>query len=138
MLLLQNPSTLNREESWLREAYANIVSNLLEYATDPSSNIDPFASKFIGLEAVENNKEEYRAFMEVTSYFWSSKGGETSAPCRRVPTRGRFPVHTWYLLNYYFRTFVRFLFRAGRYRLPSRDACINRTNMYYTNMYILK
>lgn len=75
MLLLQNPSTLSREESWLREAYANIVSNLLEYATDPSSNIDPFASNFMGLEAVEKNKEEYRAFMEVTSYFWSSKGG---------------------------------------------------------------
>ncbi|MEM3160408.1 MAG: hypothetical protein QXJ74_06465 [Nitrososphaera sp.] len=75
MLLLQNPSTLNREETWLREAYANIVSNLLEYATDPSSNIDPFAAKFMGIEAVENNKEEYRAFMEVTSYFWGSKGG---------------------------------------------------------------
>jgi hypothetical protein len=75
MLLLQNPSTLNREETWLREAYANIVSNLLEYATDPSSNIDPFAAKFMGIEAVENNREEYRAFMEVTSYFWGSKGG---------------------------------------------------------------
>ena len=75
MLLLQNPSILNREESWLREAYANIVSNLLEYATEPSSNIDPFAAKFMGLESVENNKEEYRAFMEVTSYFWGSKGG---------------------------------------------------------------
>jgi hypothetical protein len=75
MLLLQNPSTLNREESWLREAYANIVSNLLEYATDPSSNIDPFAGKFMGLESVEDNKHRYRAFMEVTSYFWGSKGG---------------------------------------------------------------
>jgi len=75
MLLLQNPSTLSREEFWLREAYTNIVSNLLKYATDPSSNIDPFAAKFMGLEAIENNKDEYRAFMEVTSYFWGSKGG---------------------------------------------------------------
>lgn len=75
MLLLQDPYTLNREEAWLREAYANIVSNLLEYATDPSSNIDPFAGKFMGLEAVEENKFYYRAFMEVTSYFWGSKGG---------------------------------------------------------------
>ncbi|HZD36259.1 MAG TPA: hypothetical protein VE130_13745 [Nitrososphaeraceae archaeon] len=75
MLLLQNPSTLNREETWLREAYSNIVSNLLKYAIDPSSNIDPFAVKFMGIEAIENNKEEYRAFMEVSSYFWGSKGG---------------------------------------------------------------
>ena len=69
MLLLQNLSTLNREEIWLRSAYANIVSNLLEYAKDPSSNIDPFAAKFMGIDTVENSMEEYRAFMEVTSYF---------------------------------------------------------------------
>jgi hypothetical protein len=75
MLLLQNPSSLNREESWLREAYANIISNLLEYTIDPSSNIDPFAANFMGLGTVESNKEEFRAFMEVTSYFWGSKGG---------------------------------------------------------------
>ena len=29
----------------------------------------------MGIEVVENNREEYRAFMEVTSYFWGSKGG---------------------------------------------------------------
>lgn len=75
MLLLQNLSTLNREEIWLRAAYSNIVSNLVEYAIDPSTNIDPFAAKYMGIEGVENNKEEYRAFMEVTSYFWGSKGG---------------------------------------------------------------
>lgn len=73
MLLLQNPTTLSREESWLREAYANIVSNLMTFATNPSSTFDPFSAKFMGLEAAENNK--YRAFMEVTSYFWGSKGG---------------------------------------------------------------
>lgn len=73
MLLLQNPTTLSREESWLREAYSNIVSNLMTFATNPSSTFDPFSAKFMGLEATENNK--YRAFMEVTSYFWGSKGG---------------------------------------------------------------
>jgi hypothetical protein len=75
MLLLQNLSTLNREEIWLRGAYVNIVSNLLKYAKDRSSNIDPFAAKFLGIDAVENSMEEYRAFMEVTSYIWASKGG---------------------------------------------------------------
>jgi hypothetical protein len=44
ILLLQKLSTLNREEIWLRGAYANIVSNLLKYAKDTSSNIDPFAA----------------------------------------------------------------------------------------------
>jgi hypothetical protein len=76
MLLLQKPSTLNREETWLRKAYFNIVSNLLKYAVDPSSNIDPFHAKFMGIEAIENNKEEYRAIMEVTSYFWRSTDGK--------------------------------------------------------------
>lgn len=75
MLRLQKLSTLNREEIWLRSAYVNIVSNLLEYAKDPSSNIDPFAAKFMGIDTIENSMEEYRAFMEVTSYFWGSKGG---------------------------------------------------------------
>jgi hypothetical protein len=75
MLLLQDPSSLSREELWLREAYATIVSNLMRFATDPSSTFDPFSSKFMGLEAVESNKHEFRAFMEVTSYFWGSKGG---------------------------------------------------------------
>ena len=29
----------------------------------------------MGIDAIENSMEEYRAFMEVTSYFWGSKGG---------------------------------------------------------------
>lgn len=75
MLLLQQASTLTKEESWLREAYANIVSNLVDVAIDPSSRFDPLSAKFMGLDSVQDNKEEYQAFMEVTSYFWGSKGG---------------------------------------------------------------
>ena len=74
-MLLQNIYTLNIEETWLRAAYVNIVASLLKYARDPSSNIDPFTARFMGIDAVENSMEEYRAFLEVTSYFWASKGG---------------------------------------------------------------
>jgi hypothetical protein len=75
MLLLQNPSTLGKEESWLREAYANIVLNLMQFAISAPSMFDPFSSKYYGLESVLYNKYEYQAFLEVTSYFWASKGG---------------------------------------------------------------
>ncbi len=75
MLLLQAPASLTEEETWLRNAYRNIVLNLAEFAINPSATIDPFSSKFMGLESIERNKYEYRAFMEVTSYFWGSKGG---------------------------------------------------------------
>lgn len=75
MLLLQNPSTLAKEESWLRTAYANIVLNLMQFAISAPSMFDPFSSKYYGLESVQYNKHEYQAFLEVTSYFWASKGG---------------------------------------------------------------
>lgn len=75
MLLLQNPSSLTKEESWLRDAYSNIVSNLVDVTIDPSPRFDPLSAKFMGLDSVQYNKNEYQAFMEVTSYFWGSKGG---------------------------------------------------------------
>jgi hypothetical protein len=75
MLLLQSPSSLTKEESWLRKAYLNIVKNLVQFAIDPSATFDPFSAKFMGLDSIERNKHQYRAFMEVTSYFWGSKGG---------------------------------------------------------------
>jgi hypothetical protein len=75
MLLLQDSSTLGKEESWLREAYANIVLNLMQFAISVPSMFDPFSSKYYGLESVQYNKHEYHAFLEVTSYFWASKGG---------------------------------------------------------------
>ncbi|MCI0558123.1 MAG: hypothetical protein MN733_06480, partial [Nitrososphaera sp.] len=75
MLLLQSPSLLTIEETWLRKAYLNIVTKLAEFAVNPSESFDPFSAKFMGLDSIELNKYEYRAFMEVTSYFWGSKGG---------------------------------------------------------------
>jgi hypothetical protein len=76
LLLLQNPSTLNSEETWLRKAYSNIVSNLLGYAIDPSSSIDPFAAKFMGIEAVEDNNEEYEPSWRLPHTFGVQKEEE--------------------------------------------------------------
>jgi hypothetical protein len=75
MLLLQKPSTLSKEKSWLRQAYANIVLNLTQFAISAPSIFDPFSAKYYGLESVQYNKHEYQAFLEITSYFWASKGG---------------------------------------------------------------
>ncbi|HEY8139788.1 MAG TPA: hypothetical protein VIE86_01755, partial [Nitrososphaera sp.] len=69
---MQAPSSLTEEETWLRKAYQNIVLNLLEFAISPSTSFDPFSAKFMGLDSIEQKKYEYRAFMEVTSYFWGS------------------------------------------------------------------
>jgi hypothetical protein len=75
MLLLQSVSSLSKEELWLRNAYRNIVKKLADYAINPSESFDPFSAKFMGLDSIERRKHDYRAFMEVTSYFWGSKGG---------------------------------------------------------------
>jgi hypothetical protein len=78
MLTLQKDSVLSEEEIWLKNAYANIVLNLVKAALTielGSSEFDPFISKFMGMDTVKYNKYRYRAFLEVTSYFWASKGG---------------------------------------------------------------
>lgn len=75
MLLLQDPKTLSEEESWLRNAYANIVSKLVTLALNPSSKIDDFSSMFIGLQSIQHDKYHYQSLMEITSYIWGSKGG---------------------------------------------------------------
>jgi hypothetical protein len=75
ILLLHKPSTLSKEESWLRKAYANIVFNLMQFTISAPPVFDPFSAKYYGLESVQYNKYDYHAFLEVTSYFWASKGG---------------------------------------------------------------
>jgi hypothetical protein len=46
----------------------------MEYASLPGDKFDPFSANFMGLNSAANN-HSYRAIMEVTSYFWGSKGG---------------------------------------------------------------
>jgi hypothetical protein len=75
MLTLQKDSSLNREEVWLRKAYANIVYKLIESTITTSSEFDPFVAKYMGIDSVGYDKSQYQALLEATSYFWASKGG---------------------------------------------------------------
>src|SRR5437899_12860954 len=75
MLTLHKDSSLNKEEIWLKEAYTNIVYRLVESTITTSSEFDPFAAKFMGIDSVEYDKFQYQALLETTSYFWASKGG---------------------------------------------------------------
>jgi hypothetical protein len=75
MLVLENSSTLTREEKELRKAYINIVSNLTEFTLTVVPYFDPFSAKYSGIESVQYNKHDYQVLLEVTSYFGSSKGG---------------------------------------------------------------
>lgn len=77
MLTLQKDSSLNKEEVWLKEAYSNIVHKLIESTvTSTSSEFDPFVARFMGIHSMDyDNKFQYQALLETTSYFWASKGG---------------------------------------------------------------
>jgi len=75
MLTLYEESSLNKEEKWLKKAYTNIVYRLIESTLTSSSEFDPFATKFMGIDSIEHDKFYYRAVLETTSYFWASKGG---------------------------------------------------------------
>lgn len=77
MLTLQDDATLNTEEIWLKKVYSNILMNLIQatITSNTSSEFDPFMSKYVGINSVKYNKFEYQALLEVTSYFWASKGG---------------------------------------------------------------
>lgn len=75
MLTLHEDSSLNKEEIWLKQAYSNIVYRLIESTLTTSSEFDPFAAKFMGIDSVEYDRFQYQAILETTSYFWASKGG---------------------------------------------------------------
>jgi hypothetical protein len=75
MLTLHKDSSLSREQIWLKETYTNIVYRLIESTITTSSEFDPFAAKFMGIDSVEYDKFQYQAVLETTSYFWASKGG---------------------------------------------------------------
>jgi hypothetical protein len=84
LLTLQDDSKLTKEEKWLKEAYANIIRNLIQSVITQSSNqnyissasqFDPFVEKFMGIDNVGYDKFDYKALLEITSYIWASKGG---------------------------------------------------------------
>jgi hypothetical protein len=75
MLTLHSDSSLSREEIWLKKSYTNIVYRLVESTITTSSEFDPFAAKFMGINSIEYDKFQYQAVLETTSYFWASKGG---------------------------------------------------------------
>jgi len=84
VLTLQDDSKLTKEEKWLKEAYANIIRNLIQSVTTQSSKrnyissasqFDPFVEKFMGIDNVGYDKFDYKALLEITSYIWASKGG---------------------------------------------------------------
>lgn len=78
LLTLQDDSSLTKEQIWLKKAYANIIYRLIESTISTSFEFDPFVSKFMGIESVEYDKFQYQALLEITSYFWASKGGRGS------------------------------------------------------------
>ena len=78
MLTLQDSDMLTEPEEWLYNAYKNIVSKIVSVSVDKGSRIDPFASQFMGLKSVMPDHAHYHALLEVTSYFWGSKGGRGS------------------------------------------------------------
>jgi hypothetical protein len=75
MLTLEKESVLNEEQHWLKRVYSNIVSNLIQKTIRSTLEFDPFMLKFMGADTTQYNKFMYQALLEVTSYFWASKGG---------------------------------------------------------------
>lgn len=84
VLMLKDDSSLTKEEIWLKEAYANIIRNLIQSVITQSPNrssisktsqFDPFMEKFMGIDNVGYDKFDYKALLEITSYVWASKGG---------------------------------------------------------------
>lgn len=75
MLILQDKENLEEQQVWLCQAYEKIVSNIVKIASDLNSSIDPFASDYIGKNSIKMYPNYYNALLEVTSYFWASKGG---------------------------------------------------------------
>lgn len=55
MLTLHEESSLNKEGKWLKKAYTNIVYRLIEFTLSTSSEFDPFATKFMGIDSVEHD-----------------------------------------------------------------------------------
>ena len=75
ILVLSAQSTLTKEESWLREGYENIVAKLVKLSISTDERFDPIASRYYGIHSIKADSAQYKALLELTSYFWASKGG---------------------------------------------------------------
>ena len=89
MLCLKQTDKLTIEERWLREAYSNILTKLVEGALSKVVIIkeggqrkrimefDPVARSFHGIDRVREgyDKHFFEALLETTSYYHASKGG---------------------------------------------------------------
>ena len=75
MLILQNKKNLTESEINLYNGYENILHNIFDRACDPNSSMDPFTSEYVGKNSIKYNSNYYSSLLEITSYFWASKGG---------------------------------------------------------------
>ncbi len=75
MLVLYNTNDLEQQHVWLCETYVNILKNIVKIMSTTQSNIDPFASKYMSRNTTISNSDFYNSLLEITSYFWGSKGG---------------------------------------------------------------
>ena len=75
VLLLQDTSKLTEQEIWLYKSYKNLITKIFEKTTLKHSSIDPFAGQYYGKGSVKLDPNYYDSFLEITSHFWSSKGG---------------------------------------------------------------
>ena len=75
MLILQDKKCLKEHEIWLYNAYEKILKNITRIASNSNSSMDPFASQYMGKNSVKTDSNHYNSLLEITSYFWASKGG---------------------------------------------------------------
>ncbi len=75
MLILQENSNLTSLEQVLHKGYKNLVSKIVKISCNSNSTIDPFTSEYIGKNSDKPSPYHYDALLEITSYFWASKGG---------------------------------------------------------------
>ncbi len=75
MLLLQDKNKLTKLEVDLYKGYEKFICNIFDISCKTDSGIDPFTSEYLGKNSVRPDSKYYNSLLEVTSYFWASKGG---------------------------------------------------------------
>ena len=101
MLILQDKNSLEEQQRWLYEAYAKTISNIVKKACDVNSTIDPFASGYFGKNSIQTESNYYNSLLEITSYFWASKGGRGKLLEKTISSRaGVKAKHDVYLSDF--------------------------------------